>query len=970
MRRLVGRQTDRPGLDHEPLPREYLLAACDPVHKVLAASPVHSYMTESSQIKQRTVRTSLACEQLSDRSDPGSRAKPGVGRTTRYDAFISYSHKDDKLGRAIQSGLRRFARPWYRKTAIRTFRDETDLAANPSLWGEIEHALSNSSYFLLLASPNAATSKWVARELEYWLTHKGCSTLLIGLTDGTIHWDPKTGDFDQRDTSAVPPSLMGAFPDEPLYADFSWATVPKQLSLRNRRFATEVARLVSRIIERPLAELIGEEVRQRRRSKVVATLLATVIATALTIAGWQWQVAGARQQIALAAHLANQSRTEVESNPDLALLLGVEAIKVKDTPASRESLLRALEQQPLVLYLRGNGSPITSVVITPDGRLAVSGDESGRILAWDVESGEELGPAILQQGAVTALAISPDGTTLASGSGPNGITLWDIHTRKQKADPLKGQSGLLNGLVFSADGKMLASGSSDGTLRLWDPENAKPIGPPLNAGIKAILAVAFSSNGGLVAAGGEGGVNLFDMSTKLWQERSGIDRKSPVLALSFAPHSPVLAAANADGAIVLSDTATGEARFLSPHTNVPQAVVFSSDGTQLICGDDDGALRRWNVQTGTRISPDWRGSNQPLSALAVSPANGTLLAGYRSGTVVIWDPAKRNTLATELSGSHTAGVSSLAFTRPEARLISGGYDNRIVLWDTGSKISEIVKVNNSTVQSVAVSPDGSKFAFRGGDHIVSIGNLAKPRSIGAPIDRPPAFSNLSFAEGGKTLVYGTVDGVAFRSLADGSTVDIRRLPKGSPITSIAYDSAGDRLAVSGRDGEIILLKSRAVEEGRRLFQGSNVTSLTFSPDGQILASAGDNGEIVAWRISNRSQLWRISSAHSGEVLQLAFSPHGDVLASGGSDDIIGLWDVATGQAAGALAPGNAVGIEALEFNPDGTLLASGGGDNSIRLWETNLDEWKRHACGIVRRDLSENEWRRYVGYGHPVPCSE
>ena len=133
MRRLVGRQTDRPGLDHEPLPREYLLAACDPVHKVLAASPVHSYMTESSQIKQRTVRTSLACEQLSDRSNPGSRAKPGVGRTTRYDAFISYSHKDDKLGRAIQSGLRRFARPWYRKTAIRTFRDETDLAANPSL---------------------------------------------------------------------------------------------------------------------------------------------------------------------------------------------------------------------------------------------------------------------------------------------------------------------------------------------------------------------------------------------------------------------------------------------------------------------------------------------------------------------------------------------------------------------------------------------------------------------------------------------------------------------------------------------------------------------------------------------------------------------------------------------------------------------------------------------------------------------
>jgi WD40 repeat protein len=219
----------------------------------------------------------------------------------------------------------------------------------------------------------------------------------------------------------------------------------------------------------------------------------------MTIAGWQWYVAETRQQTALAAHLANQSRTEVESNPDLALLLSVEAVKVKDTPASRESLLRALEQQPLVTYLRGSERPITSVVVTPDGRLAMSGDESGRIITWDIQHGRELGSPILQQGAVTALAISPDGATLASGSGSNGITLWDIRTQVQKANQLIGQQALVNGLAFSPDGRVLASGSSDGTLVLWDPRNAKPMGPPLNPGIKAILAITFNSDGGLIA---------------------------------------------------------------------------------------------------------------------------------------------------------------------------------------------------------------------------------------------------------------------------------------------------------------------------------------------------------------------------------------------------------------------------------------------------------------------------------------
>ena len=47
----------------------------------------------------------------------------------KYDAFISYSHSaDGRLAPAVQSGLQRLARPWYRRSALRVFRDETGLA--------------------------------------------------------------------------------------------------------------------------------------------------------------------------------------------------------------------------------------------------------------------------------------------------------------------------------------------------------------------------------------------------------------------------------------------------------------------------------------------------------------------------------------------------------------------------------------------------------------------------------------------------------------------------------------------------------------------------------------------------------------------------------------------------------------------------------------------------------------------------
>src|SRR5262245_58988443 len=129
-----------------------------------------------------------------------------------FKAFISYSHAaDGKLAPAIQHGLHHFARPWYRMRALRVFRDETNLSVSPGLWSTIEKALGSSEFFLLLASPRSAASKWVRREIDYWLAHRPADTLLIILTDGSIVWDPALGDFDWTQTTALPANLAGRF---------------------------------------------------------------------------------------------------------------------------------------------------------------------------------------------------------------------------------------------------------------------------------------------------------------------------------------------------------------------------------------------------------------------------------------------------------------------------------------------------------------------------------------------------------------------------------------------------------------------------------------------------------------------------------------------------------------------------------------------------------------------------------------
>src|SRR4051794_3471871 len=107
----------------------------------------------------------------------------GDRRHLSYDAFISYSHAaDGHLAPAIQQGLQMLAKPLYQRKALRIFRDQTNLAATPGLWPTIEDALQVSRFFVLLASPVAATSAWVQQELQWWQRHRDHQQLLIVLT--------------------------------------------------------------------------------------------------------------------------------------------------------------------------------------------------------------------------------------------------------------------------------------------------------------------------------------------------------------------------------------------------------------------------------------------------------------------------------------------------------------------------------------------------------------------------------------------------------------------------------------------------------------------------------------------------------------------------------------------------------------------------------------------------------------------
>jgi tetratricopeptide (TPR) repeat protein len=191
-----------------------------------------------------------------------------------YDAFISYSHASDAtFASRLQAGLQRVAKPWYKLRSMHIFLDETNLAATPSAWASIEVALNASRFFILVASPAAARSEWVTRELQRWLELGRAENLLVALSDGEIAWatDPDGRVvIDWPTTTALPEESAPAFPAAPIWVDMRTMRSTPELSLGNHEFLRACARLAAPVKNVELETIIASEYRERRKNLVTA----------------------------------------------------------------------------------------------------------------------------------------------------------------------------------------------------------------------------------------------------------------------------------------------------------------------------------------------------------------------------------------------------------------------------------------------------------------------------------------------------------------------------------------------------------------------------------------------------------------------------------------------------------------------------------------------------------------------------
>jgi outer membrane protein OmpA-like peptidoglycan-associated protein len=258
--------------------------------------------------------------------------------TFTYDAFISYSHKTGhRLAARIQDALQEIAKPWNKAKALNIFRDETNLASSPHLWGDIEQALSQSKHFILLCTPETATSPWIQKEIEYWITNRPIKNFHIAWLSGDFAMDNVMNQVIWTETTMLPGFLNEHIATIPNYLDLRKYRDVSELNIKvNPEFRSDLLKLSAALHNTTVEILDGRHIREYRKAKVfrysAIGLLITTFAVIVTIG---LLLTKRNQELSASKTSLQESNTRLDST-NKNLLAANEDILRKDAQITKD----------------------------------------------------------------------------------------------------------------------------------------------------------------------------------------------------------------------------------------------------------------------------------------------------------------------------------------------------------------------------------------------------------------------------------------------------------------------------------------------------------------------------------------------------------------------------------------------------------------------------------------------------------
>ena len=887
-------------------------------------------------------------------------------KSSEYYAFISYNREDEKWAIWIQRELEHYHIPLNirRKDSslpkdIRpVFKDTSELAAGV-LVDEIKKALTLSKYLIVICSPNAAKSKWVANEVQTFID--------LGREQQIIPFVIAGKPFsDNPETECFPEPLRQLHGDKEL------------LGINIAEMGKEAAavKIVARMFGLRFDSLWQRHEREKRKRQTIwlglallmllisAGIIAYISKKNLLLDAANRDLEIANEKITEERDRANMERDRANSERNRA----DEARMLAE--ALNASLLEAndsiLKQQEEIINTNMELSSSNWIAVRQNNLML---EHRARGAADNALRFIDTGDSYLAR--KLAEAVMPD--NMSKRSYPLLPEVESALRRAWNANSFvtKGHTDAVREVAYCSDGTVIASLSDDRALKFWSPETGEEINSldfPFSVG-------SFSFNPGfrkLVLTHNKR-VMLFDMAES--KVKSDLEDGSR------------LACFNADGSLVASgsplriwNTSTGET--IQTFDIEPESVSFSLDGRWIAAlGEKGQSVSVFDIESGdvvyslksdTYYKSVCFGQGERLAVLSLSRGYAFVL--NQTGEKVLqldgegisalaWSPDGRFLGTGYVNGklalldSETGGgkdyVYDISFSPDGQSLVAAYSDHTVRVWDftpyIHSRISALDIYHHKYVNIVSASADGHVLA-QGFGKFIRCWEMPSKKVFDINTEHDYAFSKVKISPNGEYVLTVSDISLMVWSIKSSQKIMHLDLSKNKMMLAAFWFPDSKRIALQ-ESSDISILDVSSGEVIDELEVNRNTLMSDESVDNTVLFFDTEDGTLFSWNLSDNNIDFTAYSELEGKMDRMTGklipSSDGRTVAIVTENSHVFFIDQESKTVKSDIFDSSAM-FRAMLFNPDGNLVVADSRDG-FSVWDV--------ASGV--------EMNHWEGYGWP-----